>query len=213
MNSVPQLTGRDLGRRVVAGIRGYISRVVSALSERIDELQRALNDTPTMAMVREEVSLCVSAVVDEKYNDGAQKLKVELILELVSRVGPIIESEVRRWEIDFERRASDILSRAIENTPKPKDGNSIEDFDVELLDDDTIVISMKINGEIVQRSIELPIPLYHGVYQPGKLYKRGAMVTFSGSVFSALKNTEAKPGESTDWQLAVKRGRDGKQGA
>ena len=51
---------------------------------------------------------------------------------------------------------------------------------------------------------------YAGVWQPS-LHRRGAVVTMDGSLWIAkAAATEAKPGTSDDWQLMVKRGRDGK---
>ncbi len=51
---------------------------------------------------------------------------------------------------------------------------------------------------------------YKGVYAPGTFYKDGNAVTFGGSIWIAKADTETAPGKSEDWQLAVKRGRDGK---
>jgi hypothetical protein len=54
---------------------------------------------------------------------------------------------------------------------------------------------------------------YLGVYRLGRLYSEGSKVTHDGSLFIALKSTGEVPGNgSADWQLAVKRGRDGKDG-
>jgi hypothetical protein len=50
-----------------------------------------------------------------------------------------------------------------------------------------------------------------GVYQRAAEYQRGDAVTADGSLFIALTdNPQGDPGGSNDWQLAVKRGRDGK---
>jgi hypothetical protein len=38
-------------------------------------------------------------------------------------------------------------------------------------------------------------------------------VTFGGQWYIAQTKTKAKPGESPDWRLAVRRGRDGKDAA
>jgi HK97 family phage prohead protease len=49
---------------------------------------------------------------------------------------------------------------------------------------------------------------YKGVYDPANTYRKHNMVTLSGSLWIAMCDTGAKPGESEDWQLAVKKGRD-----
>ena len=51
-------------------------------------------------------------------------------------------------------------------------------------------------------------PGYEGVWQEDKEYPRGVFVTRSGSMWHAKRATKAKPGESADWTLAVKRGSD-----
>lgn len=55
--------------------------------------------------------------------------------------------------------------------------------------------------------------IYQGVYQDGKQYERGDVATWAGSLWHCNAETLTKPGEgSRDWQLVVKRGRDGKDG-
>lgn len=54
---------------------------------------------------------------------------------------------------------------------------------------------------------------YEGVYQSGRTYSKGSVVTWGGSCWHCNKETDTKPGDSEDretWTLMVKRGRDGK---
>lgn len=51
---------------------------------------------------------------------------------------------------------------------------------------------------------------YEGVWQDGKEYRRGTFATRGGSVWHANCTTRGRPGESPDWTLAVKAGRDGR---
>jgi hypothetical protein len=54
---------------------------------------------------------------------------------------------------------------------------------------------------------------YLGVYQDGKSYDRGELVTWAGSAWHCNEATTTKPGDSSKaWTLMVKRGRDGKDG-
>jgi hypothetical protein len=54
---------------------------------------------------------------------------------------------------------------------------------------------------------------YEGVYQDGKGYERGHLVTWAGSSWHCNTATSSKPGDgSPDWTLMVKRGRDGRDG-
>jgi hypothetical protein len=51
---------------------------------------------------------------------------------------------------------------------------------------------------------------YSGTFQQGVTYQTNEAVTHDGSVWIARTSTSARPGTNSDWQLAVKRGRDGK---
>lgn len=51
---------------------------------------------------------------------------------------------------------------------------------------------------------------YRGVWQPAETYDRGDLVTFKGQLFHANARTRTEPATSRDWQLAVQKGRDGK---
>jgi hypothetical protein len=51
---------------------------------------------------------------------------------------------------------------------------------------------------------------YRGVWSAGENYRKGNSVTFGGGVWMCRHTTLAKPGESDDWQLAVKRGEPAK---
>ena len=58
--------------------------------------------------------------------------------------------------------------------------------------------------------LELPVPIYRGVYEPERAYRPGDNVTFGGSTWICQAATSTRPGEGDGWTLAVKRGRDGK---
>jgi hypothetical protein len=49
---------------------------------------------------------------------------------------------------------------------------------------------------------------YCGVWRDGGSYRKHNFVTHHGSIWICLADTEAKPGESLQWQLAVQKGRD-----
>ena len=49
---------------------------------------------------------------------------------------------------------------------------------------------------------------YCGVWRDGENYRKHNFVTHHGSIWICLADTEAKPGESLQWQLAVQKGRD-----
>ena len=53
--------------------------------------------------------------------------------------------------------------------------------------------------------------VYQGVYENDRLYARGVLATWGGSLWLSLAATRAKPGENTDWRLVVKKGADGRK--
>jgi len=55
--------------------------------------------------------------------------------------------------------------------------------------------------------------IYRNVYREGRTYSVGDAVTWAGSLWHCMAETDAKPGEgNTSWQLAVKRGANGRDG-
>jgi hypothetical protein len=66
-----------------------------------------------------------------------------------------------------------------------------------------------LGGELV-REIKTALVLDAGVWKDGTTYAAGDGVTLGGSFFIAQADTTAKPGQSNDWRLAVKRGADGR---
>lgn len=68
----------------------------------------------------------------------------------------------------------------------------------------------KSDGTEQIKKIHVPALLYKDVYVDGQQYEKNDVVTLSGSIWVALKETKERPGISTDWKLAVKRGGTGK---
>ncbi len=62
------------------------------------------------------------------------------------------------------------------------------------------------------KEFRLPIVTDRGVFKDGTGYRRGDGVSFGGSWFIAQEDTTEKPETGKGWRLAVKRGRDGKDG-
>lgn len=135
----------------------------------------------------------------------------------------MFEAEQAKWALDFERRAQDQLQRAIDRMPSPKDGINGKDgqdgfgFDnVDVIHDGERDFTLRFSqGERVKDfKFRVPAILERGVHRAGVQYQKGDGVTFQGSYWIALKDTNEKPGDgNTDWRLSVKKGRDGRDGA
>ena len=88
-----------------------------------------------------------------------------------------------------------------------KDGMGFDD--VELTFDETKGwIWSATNGD---RTKTWPVPMFwYDRTWTAKAYKAGTVVTKTGSLWAAMVDTRAIPGESKDWVLIVRRGQDGK---
>jgi integrin beta 3 len=96
-----------------------------------------------------------------------------------------------------------------------RDGLSVADADFRAEDHGRILVFSLSAGDIeLVNEIETGIPLDRGVWQDGRAYRYGDMVTWGGSKWHCYATeTTARPGEkSDDWKLSIKRGRDGKDG-
>jgi hypothetical protein len=120
------------------------------------------------------------------------------------------------WELAFDRRAQERFERAIERMPKPKDGKDgfgLDDLSLEHDGSGNVTFRFK-RGEF-ERTFNLRFPVfqYEGIFESGRSYRQGNGVTFGGSIWIALTDDATeKPGTGTQWQLAVKKGRDGRDG-
>jgi hypothetical protein len=97
-----------------------------------------------------------------------------------------------------------------DGTPGPA-GLGFEDLDVSLDEDGrTLVLKFERGALAEVFELELPVLVYRGVYAVERVYRPGDCVTFGGSAWVCHCLTSTRPGEGDEWQLAVKRGRDGK---
>ena len=150
----------------------------------------------------------------EKGDDGVAPTADEVAAAFDARA----EARIASHLLDLERRGMDKIERAIAAIPRPKDGRDAVDvsgFRAELGEDQrTVTFSLVRDGEVVaSESIRFPTLLYHGIYSESREYAANDAVTFGGSVWIAKHDAPAgKPGNSDDWQLAVKRGQAGRDG-
>ncbi len=119
-----------------------------------------------------------------------------------------IESVARAVNQDDEEIRT--LARLPGPEGKPgRDGFGFDDLSVVETDKGWMIRFTK--GEAV-KEFRLPIVTDRGVFKDGTGYRRGDGVSFGGSWFIAQEDTTEKPETGKGWRLAVKRGRDGKDG-
>lgn len=143
----------------------------------------------------------------------------------VDDIRPLFEVEVARALLDFERRAADVLQRAIDRIPVPapgkdgvdgKDGLGFDDLSAIYDGERTITLSFTRGDQVKTYAFSMPVVLYRGVFEDGRTYQVGDAVTWGGALWIAKAPTAAKPDlpdqESRKWQMAVRRGAEGKKG-
>ena len=94
------------------------------------------------------------------------------------------------------------------------DGLGLEDLTVVQGDDLRSFTFRFTNGSRTkEQTFRIPVQLYRGVYEPGRTYQQGDVVTKGGAQWHADRDTADVPGAGpTAWTLCVSRGRDGKAG-
>lgn len=113
--------------------------------------------------------------------------------------------------LSWERQARDTFERAVDKMPVPRDGNDGKDaLPVEALDithDGERGLTIKLGEKT--HTITIPSIIYRGVWSDGE-YAEGDAATYGGTLWIAKCATTQAPGTGKDWQMAVKKGRDGK---
>jgi integrin beta 3 len=136
----------------------------------------------------------------------------------IADVAPLLEGEVSKWELEFERRAAEMLQRALDRIPKGRDGKDglgVEDFDLEAIEGGRVIaVSLRsAAGNVICRQVRTALTIDRGQYALAKSYEPGDGVTYGGSFWIAQVATDDSPGNSRGgmpWRLAVKHGRDAK---
>lgn len=213
----------------------FSAEIGAAVQAAVDAIPKAKDGRDVdMAEVEDLVAKAIEAVPRPK--DGASADMDELrehLSELVAKlprpadgksvtpddVAPILENQVAKWALEFERRAQDTLQKAIDKVPVPKDGKDgrdgvgFDDLEVEFDGVKTITFKL-VRGDVTKQfDLTMPVVVDCGVFKDGHIYTPGDSVTWAGSYWIAQKETGAKPDSpESGWRLAVKKGRDGKDG-
>jgi hypothetical protein len=121
---------------------------------------------------------------------------------------------VKDIDNDVVRKTLKDLFDTIQKPKNGKDGKDGRDgfgFDDLMLEHDGTDFYLVFKRQDEIKRFLLPVTRHIGVWREGE-YRIGSQVTYDGSQFIALKDTNAKPANSPDWQMCVRKGRDGKQG-
>lgn len=195
--------------------------VLAMVKAAVDEIPRPENGrSVTVEDVAPLIETAVKSAVDAlpRAKDG-----VSVVDALVDRDGQLIQtfSDGRTKSVGtVVGRDVDMayvlqrIDEAVANLPKPKDGRdgSLEGVKMAQLDDETVQFQRADGTPIEGGTFRLPGFYDKGVWKEGESYRKGYAVSFGGSVFIAQRDTTSKPETDDSWRLAVKRGRDGRNG-
>lgn len=128
-------------------------------------------------------------------------------------LGPVIGKDGSSVDMAAVERS---IAEKVAALPKPKDGVDgfgFEDMTEELADDGRTIIRRYSRGDQVKEFRHtMSVVLDRGVFKEGQSYVAGDGATFGGHYWIARQETTAKPGTDETWRMAVRKGRDGKDG-
>ncbi|HHN1444712.1 TPA: hypothetical protein ACRN2L_006092 [Pseudomonas aeruginosa] len=136
----------------------------------------------------------------------------------IEEVSAAFERRFSELSLSWERQARDTFEKAADRMPIPKNGENgrdalpLDSFDMAIGEDGrTITVKLQAGETVIEKSIRLRAIIDRGVFSAEKSYEQGDGTTYGGCYWIAQKDApEGVPGGSSDWRLAVKKGRDGK---
>lgn len=231
MSNIPS-DPTPLLKAVADVIRDHVGKAFTALKDRILSIEEQIKALPEARHGRDGIDGKDGPPgidgkdgrdgVDGKDGEPGQRGKdgADGTSVTIDDVLPHFQQAFDKWALDFERRAQDIHTRLIASFEKPRngqdgrdgaDGLGFDDLDVQYDGDRTFIVVFERGEQRKEFGFKLPLVLERGIYKTDHRYERGDAVTFDGSYWIAqVDEPQGKPGQSGDWRLAVKKGRDGK---
>ena len=104
------------------------------------------------------------------------------------------------------------VGRVVGNDGKSPPPFTLDDFDVEPVNERTIRLGFTKDNEKHTFELAFPVLIGRGIWSDGEDYERGDVVTWGGSAWEAVEPEKGiKPDLSSGgWRILAKRGRDGK---
>ncbi len=162
----------------------------------------------------------VKSYVDRSFEtyDGRIEALEKRVAELLDRPEPIsvksalIDRE-NKLVLTFSNGETKELGNVVGDDGKPgADGLGFDDLSVEYDGEKTVTLKFVRGEQSKEFPLVLPVVIDRGVFSEGKTYEPGDGVTWGGSFWIAQETTAEKPDSTKGWRLAVKKGRDGKDG-
>lgn len=228
-------------KRLIDGVHDYMERALAPLAQRISALEMREPERGEKGERGDRGEQGPEGPPGERGEKGTDGERGEQgprgergadgVSPTPEQVASALEPQLAKWALDFERRAQDVLQRAIDRMPAPKDGRDgrdgingkdgadgrdglgFDDMRVELSGERGFALVFERGADARRFEFALPAMIYRGVYREGQKYQRGDVATFGGSLWHCNEDTDTKPQETEKaWTLCAKRGRDGRDG-
>lgn len=172
------------------------------------------------ALATEVILLVKTALTPVVERLAAAEARLQTLGDLRDRVGTVEAKSATAEELGTLRERIAVVEVRAQapgpagvNGTNGADGLGFEDLAVDFDGDRTLSLTFARGLEKKSFPIVLPFLRYEGVFQEGKAYDVGDVVTWAGSTWHCKAATASKPGDGAPaWTLIVKRGRDGKDG-
>lgn len=195
-----------------------VTAAVSALPSAEPGKSVTVDDVaPMLAELVDKAVRAIPVPKDGKDGVGIKELLIDRVGDLVATM---TDGDVRRiGQVvgkDADMPALEKMAREmIEALPKPRDGLDGIGFDDMAASYDgerTVTLRFEKGDRAKEFAFNMPIVLDRGVFKEGAEYKAGDGVTWGRHFWIAQRDTADKPEPGSGWRLAVKSGRDGKDG-
>lgn len=137
----------------------------------------------------------------------------------VAEVAEAMRGQFATWALEFERIATDRQRAAVDSIPLPRDGRDgkdgkpglgLDDFEIraDQVGDRAYEITLEAGGRSRTFNLSMPALIDRGIYDSSvtRRYERGDVVTYGSNLWIAqVDEPKTKPGEGTEWRLAVRR--------
>lgn len=212
-----------------AELAGVIAAQMAPLVKRIEAIEESQRKSAHTALLDTTKMYATERQLTEAVTQCAQVAKAQLEVAIagipkgdkgdkgdsvtMAELNAILEGAVAKWALEFERRSMDLLQKAIDKIPTPKDGKdgvSFESFEMDYIGD---AHEVRIKATAGGQTKELRFPA--GGIRPGGFWRDGTKAlagqawSEGGNLWIAVKDTSSKPAwDSPDWFKAASKGRD-----
>ena len=201
----PELFGKAISEFINDAISPLIKRIKELESVEVKEVDIDAIALKAAGMIKLPEPIKQPEPVNLK---AADFLTDEVKSSFIGAISADFERRFSEMSLHWERNSVKSINEAIAKFPEPINGKDAVQIEELLITQEGRNLKLKLGDN--EHSIKIDSIIYKGIFKPS-LYEKGDAVTYGGNLWIAGQdNPTGKPGNSKHWQLAVKKGRDGK---